>query len=110
MIGCFVARKCRVACLFFESSQQPTCPQERQSRRCTHSSPASRHSSHPSVRSVTVRVWSMWPHFFPMTTPGKTLELLACRQGPPFVCTPFLNYYLVAALALIPVSSCEGGA
>src|SRR5258706_12209779 len=48
MIGCLVLWKCFVACRLIESSQQPTCPHSRQSRRCTHSSPLERHSSHPS--------------------------------------------------------------
>src|SRR5690242_9683367 len=54
MIGCFVAWKCRVACLFFESSQQPTWPHARQSRRCTQVSPRARHSSQPSVLGRSV--------------------------------------------------------
>src|SRR5665647_1047616 len=49
MIGCCVALKCFVACLFFESSQQPTWPQVRQMRRCIHSSPMARHSWQPSA-------------------------------------------------------------
>src|SRR5437667_347963 len=53
MIGCFVSRKCLVACLFFESSQQPTCPHERHNRRCTHSSPVLRQSSQPSAPGIT---------------------------------------------------------
>src|SRR5207247_2004063 len=48
MIGCFVLWKCFVACLFFDWSQQPTCPQVRQSRRWTQSSPIFKHSSQPS--------------------------------------------------------------
>src|SRR5260370_15276346 len=39
MIGWLVAWKCLVACLFFEESQQPTCPHVRQRRRCTQVSP-----------------------------------------------------------------------
>src|SRR5438105_2500336 len=54
MIGCPVFLKCLVACLFFESSQQPTCPHARQRRRCTQVSPAARHSSQPSVLGVSV--------------------------------------------------------
>src|SRR2546428_6397573 len=57
MIGCCVWRKCLVACLFFESSQQPTCPHVRHKRRCTHSSPVFRQSSHPSALGVTSRIW-----------------------------------------------------
>src|SRR6266568_3100161 len=39
MSGWLVAWKCLVACLFFEESQQPTCPHVRQRRRCTQLSP-----------------------------------------------------------------------
>src|SRR2546422_6997206 len=39
MIGCLVLWKCFVACLFFEESQQPTCPHSMHSRRCTQVSP-----------------------------------------------------------------------
>jgi hypothetical protein len=41
MIGCPIALKCLVACLFLESSQQPTWPQVRHRRRCTHVSRSS---------------------------------------------------------------------
>src|SRR5207249_11350501 len=58
MIGCCVWRKCLVACLFFESSQQPTCPHVRHNRRCTHSSPVFRQSSHPSALGVTSWIWA----------------------------------------------------
>src|SRR6202007_2131056 len=56
MIGCWVAWKCFVACLFFEESQQPTWPHVRQRRRCTQSSPNARHSSQPSVLGETGRI------------------------------------------------------
>src|SRR5215207_6069356 len=63
MIGCVVAWKCFVACLFFEESQHPTWPQMRQSRRWTQVSPICRHSSQPwGVRGVTSRIWSRWVH------------------------------------------------
>src|SRR6266446_10569519 len=62
MIGCLVAWKCLVACLFFESSQQPTCPQVRQRRRCTQVSPVFKQSSHPLALGVTCRIWSRWVH------------------------------------------------
>src|ERR1039458_7442358 len=45
---CFVASKCLVACLFLEESQHPTCPHDKQSRRCTQVSPVLRQSSQPS--------------------------------------------------------------
>ncbi len=41
MIGCSVAPACALACLFGESSQQPTCPHVRQMRRCSQTSPLS---------------------------------------------------------------------
>ena len=40
--GWVVARKCAVACLFGESSQQPTCPHTRHIRRCTQREPSRR--------------------------------------------------------------------
>src|SRR3712207_7399180 len=46
------AWKCPVACLFFECSQQPTCPQISQRRRCTQVSPIFRQSSHPDRKST----------------------------------------------------------
>src|SRR2546421_4114533 len=57
-MGWPVAWKCRVACLFFEESQQPTCPQIRHSRRCTQVSPIFRQSSQPFALGVTSRIWS----------------------------------------------------
>src|ERR1700757_2122280 len=84
MIGCCVARKCFVACLFFESSQQPTCPQVRQRRRCTHVSPAARHSSQPAVLGLFVTTKLRWSQFEdtrgsllprqPVATSGHWLE------------------------------------
>src|SRR5207253_4639517 len=56
MTGWPLAWKCFVACLFLEESQQPTWPQVRQSRRCTHRSPAARHSSQPTELGVTGRI------------------------------------------------------
>src|SRR5262249_31714158 len=58
MIGCLVAWKCLVACLFFDESQQPTWPHERHMRRCTHESPVLRHSSQPRVCGLTSWIWS----------------------------------------------------
>jgi hypothetical protein len=39
-----------------ELSQQPTWPQVRQRRRCTHDDPLFRHSSQPAVRAVTASI------------------------------------------------------
>src|SRR2546430_15740722 len=47
-----------VACLFFDSSQQPTCPQVRHSRRCTQVSPILRHSSQPRSEEHTSELQS----------------------------------------------------
>src|SRR2546429_1650366 len=57
-MGCWVARKCFVACLFFEESQQPTWPQVKHRRRCTQLSPILRHSSQPSLFGLILRIWS----------------------------------------------------
>src|SRR5690606_14668439 len=62
MSGCPVASWCREACWFFEFSQQPTCPQIRQMRRCTHVSPSCKHSSHPSALGVTCWISSACVH------------------------------------------------
>src|SRR5216684_4019876 len=62
MIGWRVARKCFVAWRFGVSSQQPTWPQVRQSRRCSHSEPIFRHSSQPSALGVTSRMSAAWAH------------------------------------------------
>src|SRR5260221_9085083 len=64
MIGWLVAWKCLVACLFFESSQQPTCPHSRQRRKCTQVSPIFKQSSHPLALGVTSRIWSRCVHRF----------------------------------------------
>src|ERR1700728_2700677 len=66
MIGWCVAWKCFVACLFGESSQQPTCPQARQMRRCTHGLPVFRHSSQPRALGCTFLMVSRWEHL-PLT-------------------------------------------
>ena len=50
MIGWPVDLKWTNAWACGESSQQPTCPHDRQTRRATHFSPSAMHSSHPSVR------------------------------------------------------------
>src|SRR5580704_611870 len=62
MIGCCVAWKCLVACLFGESSQQPTCPHVRQMRKCTHGLPVFRHSSQPRALGCTFLMVSRWEH------------------------------------------------
>src|SRR5713101_3505146 len=76
MIGCPVAWKCPVACLLGESSQQPTWPQLRQIRKCSHSLPLFRHSSQPSALGVTSRMPAMWVQPFailcPLLVPGIT--------------------------------------
>src|SRR2546421_13007645 len=76
MIGWLVAWKCLVACLFFESSQQPTCPQVRQRRRCTHVSPVFKQSSHPLALGVTSRIWSRWLHCCAICFCSPSLMLL----------------------------------
>src|SRR6266702_3298757 len=76
MIGCLVAWKCLVACLFFESSQQPTCPQVRQRRRCTQVSPVFKQSSHPLALGVTSRIWSRWLHCCAICFCSPSLMLL----------------------------------
>ena len=61
-VGC-VAWKCLVAWRLGELSQQPTWPQVRQSRRCTHCEPIFRHSSQPSALGVTSRMSAAWSAF-----------------------------------------------
>src|SRR6266851_1506857 len=76
MIGWLVAWKCLVACVFFESSQQPTCPQVRQRRRCTQLSPIFKQSSHPLALGVTSRIWSRWLHCCAICFCSPSLMLL----------------------------------
>src|SRR6202012_3183105 len=71
MTGCCVAWKCLVAWRLGESSQQPTWPQMRPSRRCTHSSPVFRHSSQPSALGVTVAIRCRCVQCLLMTVPGS---------------------------------------
>src|SRR5580698_4850865 len=66
MMGCPVAWKCLVACLLGESSQQPTWPQVRQIRKCSHTLPLFRHSSQPSALGVTSRMPAIWVQPFAM--------------------------------------------
>src|ERR1700722_3703552 len=74
MTGCPVAWKCLVACLLGESSQQPTWPQLRQIRRCSHSLPLFRHSSQPSALGVTLRMPAMWLQ--PLATAGSDVHVV----------------------------------
>jgi hypothetical protein len=63
MTGWSASCPCLLACRFGEESQQPTCPQVRQVRRCTQRSPVLRHSSQPSTDSGgTISIRSMWEH------------------------------------------------
>src|SRR5947207_14162290 len=62
MMGWRLAWKCLVACRFGESSQQPTWPQVRQSRKCTHVERVCKHSSQPRALGVTSRIESSWAH------------------------------------------------
>ena len=56
-MGWVVARKCFVACLFFEESQQPTCPQVRHILKWTQRSFIFKHSSQPAALGLTSRIW-----------------------------------------------------
>jgi hypothetical protein len=56
MMGWLVARKCFVACLFFEESQQPTCPQVRHILKWTQRSFIFKHSSQPGALGLTSRI------------------------------------------------------
>ena len=69
-----------LACLFFDESQQPTCPQVRQRRRCTHLSPVFRQSSQPRACGVTSRIWLRCVHAFAISlfspSSSKTIFLV----------------------------------
>src|SRR5689334_14733820 len=65
--------KCFVACLFFEESQQPTCPQERQSRRWIQVSPNFTQSSQTCFSVVRNLIWSV------------CLQFMAFSSGPQFL-------------------------
>lgn len=56
-MGWVVARKCLVACLFFEESQQPTWPQVRHILKWTQRSFIFKHSSQPGALGLTSRIW-----------------------------------------------------
>src|SRR5579872_255146 len=62
MMGWPVWWKCLVAWRWGELSQQPTCPQMRQSRKCTQREPIFRHSSQPSALGVTLRIAETCAH------------------------------------------------
>src|SRR6202047_3881756 len=68
MTGCFVTRKCFVACLFGDWSQHPTWPQVRQTRRCNQESPNLRHSSHPRALGRTSRITATCLQYLAETT------------------------------------------
>src|SRR6266571_6090746 len=64
---------------FFESSQQPTCPQLMHRRRWTHSSPEAKHSSQPSgVRGWTSLIAPRWRHCICRYDDAPTI---GCRAG-----------------------------
>src|SRR5262245_66677099 len=73
--------KCFVACLFLLESQQPTCPQLRHSRKCTHVSPVCKHSSQPCALGVTSRIWSMCVQIEFIVTPLWNDAMAACAHG-----------------------------
>src|SRR3989442_6518783 len=62
MMGWRLAWKCFVAWRSGEWAQQPTWPQVRQSRKCTHLERVFRHSSQPRALGVTSRIESSWAH------------------------------------------------
>src|SRR6185369_17311621 len=72
--GCLVRWKCFVACLFFDESQQPTCPHSMHSRKCTQESCIFRHSSHPLVFGLTFLISSTCVQTSAMGPPPR----LAC--------------------------------
>ena len=99
MIGCPLCSKCARACRRGELSQQPTWPQVRHKRRCTHGLPVLRHSSQPKVPGTTSLIASIWLQpFICMATGvhtasfGQTAEVTAGNAGfgrlgrPPSAC------------------------
>src|ERR1700735_3430769 len=86
MMGCPVAWKCLVACLLGESSQQPTWPQLRQIRKCSHTLPLFRHSSQPSALGVTSRMPAMWVQPFVMLNLCRlnSTGFCSCAKAPAF--------------------------
>lgn len=65
-----------------ESSQQPTWPQERHSRRCTQVSPSLRHSSQPFALGCTAWIWSRCVQLVAITSASLcTLTRAPRRRG-----------------------------
>src|SRR5579864_4136593 len=87
-MGWFVAWKCLVACLFFDESQQPTCPHSRHRRKWTQVSPALMHSSQTSVSVDLNFICFMWLQLCAMASlllrPHRRLVLLSVQamRGP----------------------------
>src|SRR6266566_4683218 len=108
IIGWFVAWKCLVACLFFESLQQPTCPHSRQRRRCTHVSPILKQSSQPFALGVTCRIWSRWVHCVAkiISFPMFYYKLLVGNQA---TRNMFFLLDLRSPLSLRAIARCSGG-
>src|SRR5712672_2228352 len=79
MRGCLERLKCLVACLFFDESQQPTCPHSRHSRRWTHVSPVLMHSSQTSVSVDLNLICFKWPQLW-------LISFSLCRTGGGFLC------------------------
>src|SRR5437762_9395814 len=75
--GCLDDLKCFVACLFFEESQHPTFPQDRQRRRCTHVSPIFTHSSQACLSVFVILIWSV------------CLQFIFC----PLLCLQFYTFF-----------------
>src|SRR5579864_8342575 len=80
MIGWPLAWKCLVAWRLGESSQQPTWPQVRQSRKCSHTAPILRQSSHPLALGSTSRIASPCVH--------ADAASLRCVIGPTILLEP----------------------
>ena len=84
-MGWPTARACRSG----EESQQPTCPQVRYGRKCTHSVPSRRHSSHPfGVCGYTCRIMLRWGSLtvdvgvLAVSLPLRMSSMLAGGRGP----------------------------
>ena len=75
-MGCPVARKWAVACLFGLRSQQPERPQVRHWRRWIHVSPFSTHEAQTSIGGSTRRSASK------CSQNGVTQEFVQCARGP----------------------------
>src|SRR3954452_21728697 len=81
--GCLLRWKCLVACLFFDESQQPTCPHSKHRRRCTHVSPSLMHSSQTSVSVDLNLICLMWLQLWAMGFSFKPVS--SCRTGGRFL-------------------------